>query len=82
MHEKPNSIKMKKLRKRHGLRQKDVADMIGVSLRQIERYEHPEKKESHGDMPLPSLRLFAILCWVKTLEPDMQEEVDKLLFEL
>lgn len=46
--------RMKELRKRDGVYQKDLANLLSINLRQIRRYEKDE-----ADMPLSKLLVLA-----------------------
>ncbi|PKR83062.1 helix-turn-helix domain-containing protein [Heyndrickxia camelliae] len=46
--------RIKTLRTQHNLKQSDIADLISVTLRQVQRYEKDE-----SDMPLSKLLILA-----------------------
>jgi XRE family transcriptional regulator len=56
----PNNLKA--LRQKYGLSQREVADLLGIDISSLQRWEADVGQKSHRDMPLPKwLELVDIL---------------------
>ena len=61
--------RLEELRKQRGLKQEDLAKMIGVYQKDISRWENGER--------LPSLEIFAEICKALNVSADLILEIRK-----